>query len=231
MIQMCLKFFGNVIPLDPQLFSKMNTYAAALLQGKTLAKYSPLEVAQWLEDMADISSSNLEEAEALVDDKSDVEFHRFYYDIKIQNGIGRFFAYKIRAAVLWHLYEYSSDMKALNKAIENYSLAPDFWVEMAEEAKDVYVDDISFGTAQKERGHWIDLIPAIDADIADMKEALTSASEKRVPAISSEKTGKAIQIIEPRPIRATVDCQHKQVEQFNPGDAINIEVTLTEGDV
>ncbi|MFC1765540.1 hypothetical protein ACFL6U_26140 [Planctomycetota bacterium] len=120
------RVFGNVSPLDPQLFSKMNQFATALLKGETLAKYSPLEVAQWLEDMARISERNLTEAATLVEDRSDVEFRRFYHDIRIQNGIARFFAFKMRATVLWHLYEGSGDMTALKQAIEKYTKARDY---------------------------------------------------------------------------------------------------------
>ena len=61
------KVFGNVSPHDPQLFSKMNDFAAALLKGETEAKYSPLMVAQWLDDMADTATTHLTLAESLAD--------------------------------------------------------------------------------------------------------------------------------------------------------------------
>ena len=44
--------FGNVSPFDPELFSRINDFADELLKGQRSAKYSPLEVAQWLEDLA-----------------------------------------------------------------------------------------------------------------------------------------------------------------------------------
>ena len=46
------KVFGNVTPLDPQLFSRMSDFADELLKGERGGKYSPVEVAQWLEDLA-----------------------------------------------------------------------------------------------------------------------------------------------------------------------------------
>ncbi len=45
------KIFSNVSPLDPQMFSRMSDFAAELLSGNRSGKYSPVEVAQWLEDL------------------------------------------------------------------------------------------------------------------------------------------------------------------------------------
>jgi hypothetical protein len=223
------KVFGNIIPMDPQLFSKINDFAAALLKGEALPKYSPLEVAQWLEDMAEQSDRNLAEAESLVADVSDVEFRRFYHDTRIQNGIARFFALKIRAAVLWHLYKGSGDVTALEKAIGNYTAARDSWAEMAEEAKSIYVSDITFGSSEVERGHWADRIPAIDADIADMNEELAEAVEKGNHTENIEKVQQAIRIVETTPGRLMVDCRHTPADLFTPGEAMEIELTV-EGD-
>ena len=46
------RVFGNASPLDPQLFSRMNEFADEILKGDRSAKYSPIEVAQWIEDYA-----------------------------------------------------------------------------------------------------------------------------------------------------------------------------------
>ncbi len=220
--------FGNVSPFDPQLFSKMNEYAAALLEGIILPKYSPLEVARWLDDMADISILNLAKAESLVDDNTSVEFRRLQADVKIQCGIARFFAEKMRSAVLWHLYEGSGDITALGKAVEKNVAARDIWAEMAEEAKLIYVSDISFGDLWQLRGHWTDRIPSMDADIANMKEVLAKAKEKGTKAGNSETINLAIQTVETRPLRAVLECGHTPAELFQPGEPMQIELTLEE---
>ncbi len=219
--------FGNVPPMDPRLFSKMNEYAAALLEGKELAKYSPLVVAQWLEDMADTATRNLIVAESLVEDKSDVEFRRFYHDINIQCGIAKFFAYKMRAAVLWHLYEGSGDTAALVEAIMHYTTARDAWAKMAQEAKAIYVEDITFGFRAQERGHWADRVPAMDADIADMKGALAEAGAGGKKSSRQETVHKAIQTVKTRPQLPTMSCQHTPAEKFQPGKPMKIELKLS----
>ena len=45
--------FGNVSPLDPQLFSTINEFVGELLKKERSAKYSPIEVAQWLDAAAE----------------------------------------------------------------------------------------------------------------------------------------------------------------------------------
>jgi len=216
--------FGNVSPHDPQLFSKMNDFAASLLAGEMEAKYSPLQVARWLEDMADTAYQNLGIAASLIADKNDVEFRRFYHDIRIQSGTAKFFADKIRAAVLWHVYLASEDTAALVEAIAYYTTARDAWAKMADEAKPVYVQDITFGTGRVERGHWADRVPAMDADIADMKEALANASGKK--SGNNESVSKAINTVKTRPQLAKVDCRHAPVRKFTSGEPIKIELKL-----
>ena len=39
------KVFGNVSPLDPQLFSRVNDFADEMLKGERSGKYSPIDVA------------------------------------------------------------------------------------------------------------------------------------------------------------------------------------------
>lgn len=216
--------FGNVSPHDPQLFSKMNDFAYSLLDGKVLPKYSPLLVAQWLEDMANKASKNLEIAGSLIADKNDVEFRRFSNDIKIESGTAEFFAFKMRAAVLWHIYEKSGDSAALVEAIANYTKARDVWAKMAQDAKDVYVQDITFGTRPVERGNWLDRLPAIDADIADMKDVLANAKAEK--SSDSKIVRKAVTTVETRPQFPKMECLHTPVQEFKPGEPISIELKL-----
>ena len=54
--------FGTVGAFDPQMFSSVEECAAALVSGKSFAKYSPLDVAQWLEDMSAAASINQSQA-------------------------------------------------------------------------------------------------------------------------------------------------------------------------
>ena len=56
------KCFGTVSPLDPQTFSTVEEHAGDLLAGSMNPKYSPIDVAQWLEDSAAAASDALDAA-------------------------------------------------------------------------------------------------------------------------------------------------------------------------
>ncbi len=45
--------FGTVSPLDPQLFATIDEHATDEMGGAANPKYSPIEVAQWMEDCCD----------------------------------------------------------------------------------------------------------------------------------------------------------------------------------
>ncbi len=56
------KRLGTVIPLDPQMFSTIEEYTAELLNDKSSGRYSPIDVAQWFEEMAGSADQALSSA-------------------------------------------------------------------------------------------------------------------------------------------------------------------------
>ncbi|HEY1216119.1 MAG TPA: hypothetical protein VGE93_21025, partial [Bryobacteraceae bacterium] len=86
------KCFGTVSPLDPQLFSTIVEHAADLLAGRANAKYSPAEVAQWLDDYTAAASQALTKARTETASNASPEFRHMEEDVVIQNGLGQFFA-------------------------------------------------------------------------------------------------------------------------------------------
>ena len=65
------KRFSAVSPLDPELFASIDEFAGSLLAGEVSGKYSPLEVAQWLDDLANGAARHLAVAEGKVADPRD----------------------------------------------------------------------------------------------------------------------------------------------------------------
>src|ERR1035441_2343417 len=187
------KTFQNASPLDPQLFSRMNEFAGELLKAERSGKYSPVEVAQWLEDFADGAEKDLSQAGKPLT----VEFRRLSFDVQIQAGLGRFFASKFRAGVLYAIHERTGDRRALEEALMAYRAARARWAQLAEQAKGVYVADLSASDKASERGQWLDRLPAIDEDIARMEQRMSSAktaAEPRVGAAIMEVLGRPRQI-------------------------------------
>ena len=113
------KVFQNVSPLDPQLFSRIADFAGELIEGERSGKYSPIEVAQWLEDFAAAAEKDLAQA----GDPSSAELRRAAIDVAIEAGLGRFFAAKFRSGVLYAIHERTGDRRALQEALKAYRAA------------------------------------------------------------------------------------------------------------
>src|SRR6185312_4185860 len=56
------KVFGYVSPLDPQMFATIEESVGEVLDGNRSGKYSPCEVAHWLDALASSAEHHLAEA-------------------------------------------------------------------------------------------------------------------------------------------------------------------------
>jgi hypothetical protein len=218
------KVFGNVSPLDPQLFSRINDFAGELVKGERTGKYSPVDVAQWLEDLADAAAKHLAQADAQASGKSSPEYRRMAIDVSIQCGLGRFFAAKFRSGVLYGIYEASGDRVALAESLKAYQRARNIWAQLAEDGK-VYVRDITAGELPHLRGHWLDRLPAMDADIADMSKKLETVE----PGERQQRVERAVAEVLGRPKPLSVPVRHTPPTRFSPGRPLEILLSL-EGD-
>ncbi len=210
--------FGTTSPLDPQLFCTIDKCADDLIKGERSASYSPLEVAAWLEDLARSSEAKLAEAETANGTTKTADQKRWAIDISIQNNLGKFFAAKFRAGVLYGIYTRSADPAALAAALNAYKRARDAWQVIADTANNIYRPDLTFGYAANLRGTWRDRLAAIDQDIADMAAAKATA-----PPITATA---AIAGALATPQRATIALKHTPVSRYRAGTALAIEASL-----
>ncbi len=215
------KVFGNVSPLDPQLFYRINDFADDLLQGRRSGKYTPIEVAQWLEDCAKIASNAQAEFEAKASKKGP-ESRRLSIDVALQAGLGTFFGAKLRSGVLYRIYEQTRNRRALDEALNQYRTARSAWLKLANRAKGVYVADITVGERKHLRGHWLDRVPAIDSDIAAMEKKMSEATDNQ----ADEAVAKAIAEALSKPRRSQVALRHNPPQRFSPGQPLEIEAIL-----
>jgi hypothetical protein len=217
------RVFGNVSPLDPQLFLRINDFAGDLLKGERSGKYSPVEVAQWLEDYAAAASGLLDAAENQMGNNNSPEWRRMVVDVKIQIGLGRFFGAKFRSGVLYGLYEQSGDRTALAGSLAAYRRARHEWAGLAEQAHGIYQPDVTVGELPQLRGHWLDRLPAIDQDIAAMEKKLaeTDGSPDPKPHIKS-----CIREVLARPQRVNIAARHVPPAAFRAGQPLEIDLTL-----
>ena len=218
------KVFGNVSPMDPQLFLRINDFAEELLKGERSGKYTPIEYAQWIEDYAAAAAKHLAQAETRVEGKSRPEFRRMTVDVAMQVGLGRFFGAKFRAGVLYAIFAQSGDRTALELSIKMYQKARSHWIDLANYARDVYKPDITIGELNVIRGHWLDRLPALDEDINLMIKKLEQTQRSTVA--QQDNVRSAIQEAMRRPVRFSTVCHHIQPERFKAGEPLAIELSI-----
>jgi hypothetical protein len=216
------KRFGTVSPLDPQLFSRIEDYVSARLQGRGDGKYSPVEVAQWLEDLSHSTFEHLAEAEKAAADVNSPAFRRLSVDVRIQGGLGRFFGQKLRAGVMFALYERTGDPAAKAEALRLYRSAREAWAGLVAAAAGVYVADLSYGDGPFKRGNWSDRLAAIDRDVAAM-EAHTAPAPAARPPEAPELAG-LIREAAGHPQRPAVTATHVPPAQFRRGAAVALSL-------
>ena len=218
------KCFSTVSPLDPQMFSTVVEYTQALLAGQPDARYSPIEVAQWIEDCVAASRDALNEARRKARAHSSPEFRRIEEDVLIQIGLGTFFAHKQRSAVLFEIHQRTGDSEAGTLALGQYQEGREAWATMAARAARVYRSDISYGHIPKRRGHWSDRLPDIDTDIATMQAKIAAAPQ---PPGRQPNAARATQAATGRPNRRSVPCVHMPPDDFRPGQALALSVGVS----
>ncbi len=215
--------FATVSPLDPVLFATIETHAADEMALAANPKYSPIEVAQWMEDCATASSDALDEARSKIVARRSAAFRRIEADVEIQVGLGWFFASKLRGGASFAVFEQSEDMAAGKQAIDEYRMAREAWADMATRAAAVYRADVSYGSTPMRRGHWSDRLSAIDKDIQAVNERVMSVGR---PDASSQDTRRAMIEAAGRPGRPLVECNHLPPTSFEPGAPLALSATV-----
>jgi hypothetical protein len=218
------KCFGTISPLDPQLFSTIVEYVGDLLAGQCNAKYSPVEVAQWLENFTAASAQALNTAKTQAKSQTSPEFRRMEEDVMIQNGLGNFFAAKLRSGVLFEIYTKTGNAEAGKLALTHYQKARAAWAAMASRANGVYRAQITYGDVPMRKGHWSDRLGAIDTDVAAMEEKIKTPASAQG---STQNPAEAIRAATGQPKRISVPCNHTPPSSFHPGDPLSLKLHVS----
>ena len=220
------KRFGGVSPLDPQLFSRPDDYADELLAGTVGGKYSPVDVAQWLESLAGAANNSGNSISDGATAQSPA-YRRYAIDTQVQAGIGRFFAHKFRAAVLYRVFERTANRTALDAATQCYQSAREAWAQVAQITKNVYVSDLSWGDAWYQHGDWTERLTRIDDDIATLKAA-TAAANAADP--TPDKTAALIQLVlAGAAARPSPGIAHTPLASFRRGQPVTLTLAPIAG--
>ena len=218
------RVFGNVSPMDPQLFISINDFAKEMLNGKRSGKYTPVEAAQWIEDYAEVAAKNLAQAKSVAENQNKPEFRRMAIDVAMQVELGRFFGTKFRSGILYGIFEQSGDRKALEEAVRMYKKARTNWATLANLAKDVYKSDVTIGESSNLRGHWLDRLPSLDKDLAFMVQKLDQTTAKAITNQSVVDSAVAEALGHPK--RMNLAAHHVKADKFAPGQPLNLELSF-----
>jgi hypothetical protein len=142
-------------------------------------------------------------------------------DVLIQNGLGRFFAAKLRSGVLFEVYQQTGNPEAGKLALAHYNKARDAWASMAERAKRVYRSNITYGNVPIRSGDWSGRLPSIDLDIAAMRDSLKNPS---TPNGAAQHAESAMRAAAGRPHRPSLSCSHTPPTEFHPGTPLSLSL-------
>jgi hypothetical protein len=213
--------FGTVSPLDPEVFSGVEAFVRHVLAGETDARISPWEVADRLDLLSQGASHRIDWVETNLPG-ADAEARRWIIDVRILAALGSFFAAKLRSAVFYELHAETSDGEALGAAIEHLAAGRSAWLEASTRATGVYVRDLTFGPEPHLRGHWADRLPAIDADLQDMRErwaATATSTRAGRPDVAS--------LVAPATRNLDAEVVHSPPGAFPPGEPIALRVRIS----
>lgn len=215
------KMFATVSPLDPAIFAGIGEWVRGALAGEEDARYSPVDAARWLDQLADATITSLGGVPA----SSSPAPRRAAIDIRMQVGLGRFFAAKLRSGALHEIHRQSGSRVALEDAVRQYRQARAAWAAFVTEAQGTYVPDITFGPLPHQRGHWQDRLAAIDADIAAMDRGVSAL------APGGETTPRAQAAIDQvrawRP-RLALECHHTPPARPGAGQALALSLIVAQ---
>lgn len=212
--------FGGISPFDPTLFYSVDDYVRDRQQRRVDARYTPLEVARWIDDLVTRASGPLAALHELPD-QEDAELRRTLVDLDVLSCLGRFFEAKFRAAVDYATFEGTGHTPALESCIATYETARGAYADIGRLVEGIYQPALSFGKEPFEGGTWSDRLPSIDRDLAALVDELTTAT--------SDPRARDAANYPPQPERGRLeepDLRHQAPPSFDRGQPLDLTVQL-----
>jgi len=207
--------WGTVSPFDPQTFYIINEWADDVIAGRLDGRYTPLEVADWIQRFVDEAADGVAELSAV--QQPSAQLRRTAVDAEILLRLGRFFAAKFRSAADYALWQRSKDRDLLARAYDQLKLACAVWTEIGDLVEGIYQANLRFGPERSEHGGWSDRRPGIEADVDAMWAELRNATDEAVGTFTAA--------VPARPTQSGL--VHTQPGDFTPGQPVPLEVSTT----
>ena len=213
--------YGSAEPSDQGLFYGIDEYVKDLLTGKLAGKYSPLQSALWLDDMAAETRRHLISAEGRMLSvekplglppkiKENAEYLALKIDLSMLCDFARYHAAKIRAAYALALWKDKRDEACLSDALLLLNTAIQFWEALSQKGKENYYHDLNFSSAGSttRRGTWGDLTKELLADRGTLLALLKSNKVEAQDRLSLSYAP------------ASLPVEKCQIDAFFPGAAV-----------
>ncbi|SDS65033.1 hypothetical protein [Microlunatus soli] len=207
--------WGTVSPFDPQTFYIINEWADDVIAGRLDGRYTPVEVADWLQRFVDEAAAGAAELSAATD--ASPQLRRTAIDVEVLLRLGRFFAAKFRSAADYALWQRTGDRSRLSRAYDQSKIARDVWAEIGDLVEGVYQANLRFGPERSEHGSWTDRRPALEADVDAMGNELRAAAEDSTKTFTSS--------VPSRPSQTGV--VHTAPDAFDRGKPVALDVSVT----
>lgn len=203
----------GVSPFDPETFYGIGEFADAALHGRLTPKYTPLEVASWLDAMVREGEAALAKTERYAPENNP-QAQRTIIDLQVIAQLGRFFAGKFRAAVEYAFFQRTGNAEYLQESIRILQEAQAAYASIPGLVRGVYQEDIAFGVGISDRGSWSDRIMAMREDLHLLNRELQRAQG----GSDSESTVH----IERRSQRWAAVAQFAAASPYKRGESLNV---------
>jgi len=184
--------FGNAPTFDSMLFANAREYAESVLKGEMTAKYTPLDVADWLDEMEQGCKTAVTEGRA-TDDGDKPETVRMLADVEILGAIAGHFAERFRAACWAELFIATKASCLLAPLNKHARQAVSHWQRAANVSNGLYHDDLTYGPQSWLRGSWHKRLPEMQAELLDLEALRGYGGTESVPA--DDALARAIRVI------------------------------------
>ncbi|TDC98361.1 hypothetical protein [Actinomadura sp. 7K507] len=207
----------GVSSLDPELFYTVGEYTDDALTGRLRGKYTPLEVASWIERFTAEGESVLGRIREQLSSGGG-QSRRTLLDAEILVRLGRFFAGKFRAAVAYALFVRTGAREHILDAVDLLTAAHEAYAGIGELTAGVYRDELTFGHVLSERTHWSRNLDAMADDLHALRLECVRADEA---ASHGDDSGRPVV----RETRPTLDGVRLAVpERFRRGAPLDVRL-------
>lgn len=208
--------YGSTEPSDHGLFYGIDEYASDLTNGRMQGKYTPLQYAGLLFELAEEAENEAKQI-PMEENLGNPETLALAVDVSMLVSFARYHGMKIYAAFALAMYKQTKEASWLSDAALHLEKAIEHWNDLSDAGYKYYYHDLDFSTAGSttRRGTWKDLTRELLADQETiqrmMKEEGITATEivhavktERAPVLYGDWT-KAVKAGEKITIRVETD--------------------------